>query len=110
MKQLVCIACAACLLLPVAHTAVAQSAWPNKPIRVIVPFPAGGQLDVVVRSITDKLSPVLGQPIVVENKTGADGNIGAETVARSAPDGYTWLTTSVPFAMCGPILLPVSMM
>jgi tripartite-type tricarboxylate transporter receptor subunit TctC len=78
--------------------AEAQGAWPSKPIRIIVPFPAGGQLDVVVRVVAEKLSPALGQPIVVENRTGADGNIAAEFVARSSPDGYTWLATSVPFA------------
>ncbi|MEO8135814.1 MAG: tripartite tricarboxylate transporter substrate binding protein [Betaproteobacteria bacterium] len=91
-------ACAALLLWPCLPAAQAQPAWPGKPIKVIVPFPAGGQLDVVVRMVTDKLSPVLGQPVVVENRTGADGNIGAEAVARSTPDGYTWLATSVPFA------------
>ncbi|MBA3506883.1 MAG: tripartite tricarboxylate transporter substrate binding protein [Betaproteobacteria bacterium] len=88
----------ACALVFVAQVASAQTAWPDKPIKVIVPFPAGGQLDVVVRSVTDKLSPVLGQPIVVETRTGADGNIGAEVVARSPADGSTWLATSVPFA------------
>src|SRR6185436_15129830 len=72
--------------------------WPTKPIRIVTPFPAGGQLDVVVRLLAEKMSPVLGQPIVVDNRTGADGNIGAEAVARSAPDGYTWLATTVPFA------------
>jgi tripartite-type tricarboxylate transporter receptor subunit TctC len=81
-----------------APLALAQGAWPAKPIKVLVPFPAGGQLDVVVRAVADKLQPVLGQPIVVENRTGADGNIAAEAVAKSAPDGYTWLATSVPFA------------
>jgi len=75
----------------------AQAAWPDHPIKVLVPFPAGGQLDVVVRTIADKISPALGQPIVVETRTGADGNIAAEAVAKSAPDGYTWLSTSVPF-------------
>jgi tripartite-type tricarboxylate transporter receptor subunit TctC len=98
MNFLVRVACAACLALSFTQVAVAQPGWPNKPIRVVVPFPAGGQLDVVVRSVTDKLAPVLGQAIVVENRTGADGNIGAEAVARSAPDGYTWFATSVPFA------------
>ncbi|MEO8858759.1 MAG: tripartite tricarboxylate transporter substrate binding protein [Burkholderiaceae bacterium] len=88
----------ACLTLSVALGANAQSAWPSKPIRIIAPFPAGGQLDLVVRSMADKLSPLLGQPIVIENRTGADGNIGAEAVAKSAPDGTTWLATSVPFA------------
>ena len=84
----VCIAA----LAPSAH-----AAWPDHPIKVLVPFPAGGQLDVVVRTVADRISPALGQPIVVEVRTGADGNIAAEAVARSAPDGYTWLSTSVPF-------------
>ena len=85
------------LLFLIASPAQAQPAWPAKPIRLIVPFPAGGQLDVVVRIIVEKVSPALGQPIIVENRTGADGKIGTEFVAKSAPDGYTWLGTSVPF-------------
>jgi tripartite-type tricarboxylate transporter receptor subunit TctC len=84
----------ACAVFP-AH---AQGSWATKPIKVLVPFPAGGQLDIVVRTVTDRMSPVLGQPIVVENRTGADGNIAAEAVAKSAADGATWLATSVPFA------------
>lgn len=79
-------------LAPAAH-----AAWPAHPIKVIVPFPAGGQLDIVVRLIGDRISAAVGQPIIVEVHTGADGNIGAELVAHSAPDGYTWLATSVPF-------------
>ena len=79
----------------VAAGAQAQ-AWPDKPIRWIVPFPAGGQLDVVARLVAERLSPVLGQPIVVEAKPGADGNIGTEQVAKAAPDGYTWLAASPP--------------
>jgi tripartite-type tricarboxylate transporter receptor subunit TctC len=88
------------LALGIASLALApaaNAAWPERPIKVIVPFPAGGQLDVVVRTIADKLSAALGQPIVVEVHTGADGNIGAELAARSPPDGYTWFATSVPF-------------
>ncbi len=86
------------LALCVAAPHAAAQAWPSHPIRVIVPFPAGGQLDVVVRMVAEKITPALAQPIIVENKLGADGNIGAETVAKSAADGYTWLATSVPFA------------
>jgi tripartite-type tricarboxylate transporter receptor subunit TctC len=78
---------------PVVH---AEGAWPAKPIRLIVPFPAGGQLDVVARLVADRIAPVLGQPIIVEAKPGADGNIATEFVAKAAPDGYTWLAASPP--------------
>ena len=91
-RRLAAVVCLAAL------ATAAHAAWPERPIRVLVPFPAGGQLDVVVRMIADRISPALGQPIVAEVRTGADGNIAAEAVARSAPDGYTWLSTSVPFA------------
>ncbi len=77
-------------------SAWSQAAWPDKPIRWVVPFPAGGQLDVVARLVAERLAPVLGQPIVVEAKPGADGNIGTEQVAKAAPDGYTWLAASPP--------------
>ena len=87
------------LLFGGACLAHAQAEWPSRPIRVIVPFPAGGQLDSVIRLVTEKLVPVLGQPIVVENRTGADGNIGSQLVARSAPDGYTWLAQSAPYTI-----------
>src|SRR5271154_1017099 len=86
------------LLASVLSPCYAQTPWPSHLIRIVVPFPAGGQLDIVVRLVAEKVSPMLGQTIIVENRTGADGNIGAELVARSAPDGYTWLATSVPFA------------
>ncbi|MEP7085202.1 MAG: tripartite tricarboxylate transporter substrate binding protein [Betaproteobacteria bacterium] len=79
-----------------APCALAQPAWPTKPIRLIVPFPAGGQLDIVARLIADRIAPALGQPIVVEAKPGADGNIGTEFAAKSAPDGYTWVAVSPP--------------
>ena len=73
-----------------------QPAWPTRPIKLVVPFPAGGQLDVVSRLIADRIAPALGQPIVIEVKPGADGNIGTDQVAKSAPDGYTWLAASPP--------------
>jgi tripartite-type tricarboxylate transporter receptor subunit TctC len=67
------------------------SDWPNRPIHIIVPFPAGGSTDVAARVVGNYLSQTLGKQIVVENKSGANGNIGIEYVARSAPDGYTVL-------------------
>jgi tripartite-type tricarboxylate transporter receptor subunit TctC len=72
-------------------TAVAQSAWPQKPIRIIVPHPPGGPSDIVLRAASEGIQAQLKQPIVIENKAGAGGNIGAAEVARAAPDGYTWM-------------------
>lgn len=67
----------------------AAQAWPNKPIRYVVPFAAGGTTDILARTIGDKLSIALGQPVIVENKPGAGGGVGAAEVAKSPPDGYT---------------------
>lgn len=69
----------------------AQPAWPSKPIRVVVPHPPGGPSDIVLRAASDGMQALLKQPIVIENKAGAGGNIGAAEVARAAPDGYTWM-------------------
>ena len=77
-----------------AATAHAQS-WPSKPIRYIVPFPPGGATDILARSMADKLGPALGQPVIVENRAGAAGNLGTELAARAAPDGYTILMVTV---------------
>ena len=76
-------ACAAAVALP------ALAAFPDKPIKVVVGFPAGGPLDQHARLLADKLQAVLGQPIIVDYKPGAGGSVGAESVAKSAPDGYT---------------------
>jgi len=70
-------------------------AWPNKPISLIVPFPAGGTTDVLARSLADKLAPALGQTVIVENKPGAGATLGADFVAKSRPDGYTLLVGAV---------------
>jgi len=72
----------------------AQSNWPDKPLRVIVPFVPGGPPDVVARLIQPRLSELLGQAVLVDNRAGAGGNIGAQAVAKSAPDGHTLMITS----------------
>ncbi|WP_234194502.1 Bug family tripartite tricarboxylate transporter substrate binding protein [Pseudacidovorax sp. NFM-22] len=69
----------------------AQAAYPNKPIHIVVPFPPGGSTDVLARRIGDKLASAWGQPVVVDNRAGAGGTVGADYVAKSAPDGYTLL-------------------
>ena len=92
-----CIASVFLMPIFIATAAVAQE-WPNKPIRWIVPFPPGGAMDVMARALADKSSKTLGQAIVIENKSGAGGNIGAELVARSDADGYTMMITSIGMA------------
>lgn len=83
---------AAALLLSFAATARAE--YPERPIRLIVPFPAGGVTDVVARLVAERLSAEFGQQVIVDNKAGAGGVIGTEIVAKSAPDGYTILLTT----------------
>jgi tripartite-type tricarboxylate transporter receptor subunit TctC len=87
-------ALAAPCLLALAAPAAAQP-YPAKPIRVIVPFPPGNAGDVTARSIGDKLSQRLGQPVIIDNRAGAQGNIGTDAVAKAPPDGYTILVTSL---------------
>ncbi|MEN3355529.1 MAG: hypothetical protein V7640_3687 [Betaproteobacteria bacterium] len=86
---------AVCLLL--GHTAAGQN-YPTRPIRVIVPFPAGGSIDIISRSITQRWSPYLGQQIVIDNRGGAGGTLGTQLVAQASPDGHTIL-----YANSGPL-------
>ncbi|HVE49729.1 MAG TPA: tripartite tricarboxylate transporter substrate binding protein [Casimicrobiaceae bacterium] len=82
------------MTLVLAGSAFAQTDWPQKPVRIVVPFPAGGATDVVARQIGQKLAEKWGQAVVIDNRGGAGGNIGAEVVAKSPADGYTLLMTS----------------
>ena len=82
------------LLLALACSAAFAQGYPNKPVRIIVPFPAGGTTDIVTRIVAQKMTDVWGQAVIVENRTGAGGNIGGEAAARSTPDGYTLFMTS----------------
>ena len=77
-------AAGALLMLP--SLALAQSDWPNKPVRVLVPFPAGGSTDLVARQVAQHLTSALGQQFIVDNRAGAGGNIGTDAVAKAAPD------------------------
>ncbi|WP_137925964.1 tripartite tricarboxylate transporter substrate binding protein [Cupriavidus sp. 2SB] len=87
-----------------AFPAFANDTWPTRPIRMIVPFPAGSSPDLIARIVTEKLAHVLGQPVVVENRPGAGGNIGTGLVAKAAPDGYTLL-----FTINGPLVTAPSL-
>ncbi|MCK9917712.1 tripartite tricarboxylate transporter substrate binding protein [Microbacteriaceae bacterium K1510] len=90
------------MLLPAAGTQAAD--WPDKPVRMIVPFGAGATADIMARIVGEKLSQAIGQPVIVDNRTGAGGNVGAAVVARSDPDGYTLLLSGSPTHSVGPHL------
>ncbi len=93
--------------MAVACLAQAQSAdWPTRPIRMVVPNPAGGTADSLPRMLSEALAQRLAQPVVVENRPGAAGNIGAEFVYNAEPDGYTWLAAPPPSLTVNPSLYP----
>ena len=81
------------------NTGTAHAAYPDKPIKIIVAFPPGSSTDIVARTLAQPLSEALGQPVVIENRPGAGGNIGTVAVARSAADGYTFLMHSVAYSV-----------
>ena len=93
---------AAAIALPLA----AHAAWPEKPIRIVVTFAAGGASDIVARAISEPLSKALGQPVIVDNKPGAGGTIGGLEVVRSAPDGYTLMLSNSTPTSIGPFTVP----
>jgi len=93
-------------LAALAATPTAFAAWPEKPLRIVVTFAAGGASDIVARAISEPLAKALGQPVIVDNKPGAGGTIGGAEVVRSAPDGYTlMLSNSTPLSI-GPFTVP----
>jgi tripartite-type tricarboxylate transporter receptor subunit TctC len=84
----------------------AQSGWPNKPVRILVPFAAGGTTDILARAIAPELQRAFGQPFIVDNKPGAGGNNGAAEISKSAPDGYNLLMGTVGTHAINPALYP----
>ena len=94
----------AATVLAVPYALAADAPWPARPIHLVVPYPPGGPLDTVARLTAQKVSADLGQPIVVDNKAGAGGNIGADPVAKAAPDGYTLLLGAVATHAINPTL------
>jgi tripartite-type tricarboxylate transporter receptor subunit TctC len=81
---------------PGCNTAFAQDGYPTRPVKFLIPYPGGGTNDVLARIVGDKLQAKWGQPVIIENRTGGGGNIGAATVAQADPDGYTLLVSATP--------------
>ncbi len=90
-------------MTPIAQ---AQSAWPTKAVKIVVPFPAGGPTDFIVRLMTAQLADIVGQPVLVENKPGVSGNLGAQQVAESDPDGHTLVHNTVGVQAVNPLMFP----
>lgn len=96
----------AAALIAAACAQPARAAWPEKPIRIVVTFAAGGASDIVARTISEPLAKALGQPVVVDNKPGAGGTLGGSDVVRAAPDGYTLMLSNSTPTSIGPYTVP----
>lgn len=105
-KSLFIVAAVSAAVAPAASAASAAEPFPTKPLRLIVPYKPGGPLDTISRLLANKMEGSLGQSVVVENKPGAGGNIGADAVAKSAPDGYTMVMGAVATHAINPSLFP----
>ena len=90
--------------LLIAASATALAAFPDKPIRVVIGFPAGGPLDQHARLLSDRLQAVLGQPVLIDYKSGAGGTVGAQEVMKAAPDGYTLMLANTGVMVINPSL------
>jgi tripartite-type tricarboxylate transporter receptor subunit TctC len=99
-------ALASLLALAAGTGALAQGSWPERPVRIIVPLPPGGPSDIVLRAAIEKMQPVLKQPLLIDNKPGAAGNLGAAEAARAAPDGHTWLWSTDTLLTVNPHVYP----
>ena len=104
MRTLLVLAAACAAAISVAHADDAAATYPNRPVKIVVDVPAGGGVDTVTRIVAQGLQTKLGQPIVVENRAGAGGNIGAEFVFHAEPDGYTLLATQPAAITINPFL------
>mgnify|MGYP000729992376 CR=1 FL=1 len=99
MQRRLWLCAAAMAALPLMHPTAMAQAWPARPIKLVVPFPPGGLIDNMARLVAPKLGQELGQAIVIDNKPGAGGNLGAAEAARATPDGYTLLMASPPLTI-----------
>ena len=95
-------------LFAIAGPAQAADPWPNHPVKIVVPFSASGAADLLARLVADRLGTSFGQPFILDHRPGAGGIIGDEQVARAAPDGYTFVVSSLGSFVISPVFAPVS--